>query len=58
MKEGFVHFERLVNLKNVKGLNEIEQFDGTLRLGALCDKPALTLMTTAGVLSSSLADAC
>jgi carbon-monoxide dehydrogenase medium subunit len=36
MKEGLVHFERLVNLKNIKGLKEIRELDGTITLGALC----------------------
>ncbi len=36
MKEGFVQYERLVNLKNIKGLSEISQQNGLLRIGALC----------------------
>jgi carbon-monoxide dehydrogenase medium subunit len=36
MKEGLVHYERLINVKNVKGLNEVRSENGTLRIGALC----------------------
>jgi carbon-monoxide dehydrogenase medium subunit len=36
MKEGLVHYERLINVKNVKGLNEVRSEDGILRIGALC----------------------
>src|SRR5918995_2686557 len=36
MKEGFVQFERLVNVKGVSGLNEIRQNDGAIHIGALC----------------------
>ena len=36
MKEGLVHYERLVNVKGVQGLNEIKQDNGTIRIGALC----------------------
>src|SRR5918999_784399 len=36
MKEGFVQFERLVNVKGVSGLNEISENDGEIHIGALC----------------------
>jgi carbon-monoxide dehydrogenase medium subunit len=36
MKEGLVHYERLINVKNVKGLNEVRSEDGIIRIGALC----------------------
>lgn len=36
MKEGLVHYERLINVKNVKGLNEVKSDNGTIRIGALC----------------------
>ena len=35
MKEGLVHYERLINVKNVKGLNEVTSDDGLVRIGAL-----------------------
>jgi carbon-monoxide dehydrogenase medium subunit len=35
MKEGLVHYERLVNIKTVAGLNEIKADNGTIRIGAL-----------------------
>lgn len=36
MKEGLVHYERLINVKNVKGLNELNEGDGLISIGALC----------------------
>jgi carbon-monoxide dehydrogenase medium subunit len=36
MKEGLVHYERLINVKNVKGLNEVTSDNGSFRIGALC----------------------
>jgi carbon-monoxide dehydrogenase medium subunit len=36
MKEGLVHYERLINVKTVQGLNEIKSNDGIVRIGALC----------------------
>jgi aerobic carbon-monoxide dehydrogenase medium subunit len=36
MKEGFVQYERLINVKKVKGLNEFKLNNGTARIGALC----------------------
>ena len=35
-KEGLVHYERLVNIKRLKGLNEVKLDNGTVRIGALC----------------------
>ena len=36
MKEGLVQYERLVNIKNLTGLNEVSAADGVIRVGALC----------------------
>jgi carbon-monoxide dehydrogenase medium subunit len=36
MKEGLVHYERLINIKDIKGLNEVKAENGTVRMGALC----------------------
>jgi len=36
MKEGLVHYERLINVKNVKGLNDVTLDDSMMRIGALC----------------------
>jgi aerobic carbon-monoxide dehydrogenase medium subunit len=36
MKEGLVHYERLVNVKGVTGLNEVKQKNGEVHIGALC----------------------
>ena len=36
MKEGLVHYERLIDVKNVKGLNEATSDNGIVRVGALC----------------------
>ena len=35
MKEGLVHYERLVNIKKL-GLNQIKRDNGTIHIGALC----------------------
>ena len=35
MKEGLIHFECLVNVKKIPGLDQIAQDNGSLRLGAL-----------------------
>jgi carbon-monoxide dehydrogenase medium subunit len=35
MKEGLVQYERLINIKTVRGLNEISADDGVIRVGAL-----------------------
>ncbi|MGH7834349.1 MAG: FAD binding domain-containing protein [Candidatus Binatia bacterium] len=35
MKEGLVHYERLINVKKVRGLNEVDAGNGTIRIGAL-----------------------
>jgi len=36
MKEGFVHYERLIDVKRIKGLNEVARDNGSIRIGALC----------------------
>ncbi len=36
MKEGLVHYERLINIKNVQGLDRVTRDDGLIRIGALC----------------------
>jgi carbon-monoxide dehydrogenase medium subunit len=36
MKEGLVDYERLINVKNVKGLNSVASVNGTIKIGALC----------------------
>ncbi|MPZ75239.1 MAG: carbon monoxide dehydrogenase [Deltaproteobacteria bacterium] len=36
MKEGLVHYERLVNVKGIEGLNEVKQHNGAIYIGALC----------------------
>ncbi|HSF57281.1 MAG TPA: FAD binding domain-containing protein [Candidatus Binatia bacterium] len=36
MKEGLVQYERLINVKNVDGLNQVTADNGTIRIGALC----------------------
>lgn len=36
MKEGLVQYERLINVKKLKGLGEIAGENGTIKIGALC----------------------
>src|SRR6266542_3857701 len=36
MKEGLVRYERLINVKGVKGLSDVVIDNGTIRIGALC----------------------
>jgi len=36
MKEGLVHYERLINVKKLKGLSEIAGENGAIKIGALC----------------------
>jgi carbon-monoxide dehydrogenase medium subunit len=36
MKEGLVHYERLINVKKLRGLNEVKLDNGTISVGALC----------------------
>jgi carbon-monoxide dehydrogenase medium subunit len=36
MKEGLVDYERLINVKNLKGLSEVNATNGTIKIGALC----------------------
>lgn len=52
MKEGLVHYERLINVKNVKGLNEVAPENGIIRIGALCTHHQLE---TSPVLQQNLA---
>jgi carbon-monoxide dehydrogenase medium subunit len=52
MKEGLVHYERLINVKNVKGLGEVTSDSGMIRIGALCTHHQLE---TSPVLQQKLA---
>jgi carbon-monoxide dehydrogenase medium subunit len=36
MKEGLVHYERLVNIKRLAGLNEVKLDNNVVKIGALC----------------------
>jgi aerobic carbon-monoxide dehydrogenase medium subunit len=36
MKEGLVHYERLINVKNLKGVSDVTLADGMIKIGALC----------------------
>jgi carbon-monoxide dehydrogenase medium subunit len=36
MKEGLVQYERLINVKGVQGLNEVDNRNGAIKIGALC----------------------
>lgn len=36
MKEGLVQYERLINVKKLKGLSDIAGENGTIKIGALC----------------------
>lgn len=36
MKEGLVQYERLINVKKLKGLSEVARDNGTIKIGALC----------------------
>ena len=36
MKEGLVQYERLINVKKLKGLGEVAAADGVIKIGALC----------------------
>jgi carbon-monoxide dehydrogenase medium subunit len=36
MKEGLVEYERLINVKKLKGLSDIAGENGTIKIGALC----------------------
>ena len=42
MKEGLVHYERLINVKKL-GLNQISAANGTIKIGALCTHHELEL---------------
>jgi carbon-monoxide dehydrogenase medium subunit len=49
MKEGLVQYERLINVKTLKGLNEIKLDNGIISIGALCTHHELetaSLLTT------------
>lgn len=35
MKEGFIQYERLINIKNITGLDQVKLEDGAVRVGAL-----------------------
>lgn len=52
MKEGLVHYERLINIKNVQGLDQITTDNGSIRIGALCTHHQLE---TSPVLQQKLA---
>ena len=45
MKEGLVHYERLVNVKKLKGLNEVRLDNGIISIGALCTHHQLETAT-------------
>jgi len=45
MKEGLVDYERLINVKNLKGLNEVNAANGTIQIGALCTHHQLECST-------------
>jgi aerobic carbon-monoxide dehydrogenase medium subunit len=36
MKEGLIHYERLINVKQLKGLGEVTGDNGSIKIGALC----------------------
>jgi carbon-monoxide dehydrogenase medium subunit len=36
MKEGLVDYERLINVKKLKGLNDVGTANGTIKIGSLC----------------------
>ncbi|MGZ8423898.1 MAG: FAD binding domain-containing protein [Candidatus Binatia bacterium] len=36
MKEGLVHYERLINVKQLKGFGEVAGDNGSIKIGALC----------------------
>ena len=52
MKEGLVRYERLVNVKGLKGLNDVVADNGTVKIGALCTHHQLE---TSSVLQQRLA---
>jgi aerobic carbon-monoxide dehydrogenase medium subunit len=45
MKEGLVQYERLVNIKRLKGLNEVKLENGAIKIGALCTHHDLEMST-------------
>jgi carbon-monoxide dehydrogenase medium subunit len=42
MKEGLVHYERLINVKKIPGLDQVKLEDGAIRIGALSTHRSLT----------------
>jgi aerobic carbon-monoxide dehydrogenase medium subunit len=43
MKEGLVQYERLINVKKLRGLSDVSEADGTIKIGALCTHHELEL---------------
>ncbi len=41
MKEGLAHYERLINIKKIQGLDRVELEDSTIRIGALSEHQKL-----------------
>jgi len=52
MKEGLVRYERLINVKGLRGLSDVAIDNGTIRIGALCTHRQLE---TASALQQKLA---
>ena len=52
MKEGLVQYERLINIKGVKGIGDVKSDNGTIRIGALCTHRQLELSGGTSVLPS------
>src|SRR5262245_3713780 len=44
MKEGLVRYERLINVKKLKGLGEVTGDNGVIKIGALCTHHQLELV--------------
>ena len=36
MKEGLIHYERLINVKQLKDLGAVTEDNGSIKIGALC----------------------
>jgi len=51
MKEGLIHYERLINVKQVNGLNDVKVDNGAIKIGALCTHHQLE---TSSVLQQNL----
>jgi len=45
MKEGLVHYERLINIKKLRNLSEVGEKDGVISIGALCTHHELETST-------------